>query len=186
MKLLLACAGLLGASVWAQQAPAPAAWDNSPRAAELAGQIARLKPLLDQLVPEDWAAQGADITYVQQWRTAQDELAALSTSAAQFDLQPKKLALALDTYFRLQSVEWRFESLIEGARRYQNPAIADQMSGVLRGNSAKRDALRAYIMDAATHQEQELSIVTQDAQRCRMELSQIPANARRSTANTKR
>lgn len=185
MKLLLACTGLFGVSVWAQQAPAPAAWDDSPRAAELAAQIARLKPLLDQLVPEDWAAQGADITYVQQWRTAQEELAALTTAADQFDRQPGKLTLALDTYFRLQSVEWRLESLIEGARRYQSPAVADQMSGILRGNSANRDGLRAYITAAAARQEQELTIVTQDAQRCRLELSQIPTLTRRPAATKK-
>lgn len=185
MKLLLACAGFLCVPLLGQQAATPAAWDDSPRAADLAERIARLKPLLNQLVPEDWAARGADVTYVYQWRTAQEELAGLAAVAAQFDLQPKKLTLALDTYFRLQSLEWRVESLAEGARKYQSPAIADEIANVLRGNSANRDALRVYITDAAASQEQELTVVTQDAQGCRTELSQIPAAARRPTA-TKR
>ena len=54
MKLLLACA-LLSLSAMGQEA----VWDNSPHGADLAAQAARLKPLLDQLKPEEWVAQGA-------------------------------------------------------------------------------------------------------------------------------
>jgi hypothetical protein len=181
MKLLVMCA--LSISLFGQTDRA--AWDESPRAADLAAQIAKLKPLLNQLVPDDWVAQGGSITYVQQWRTAQDELADLTLSAAEFDRQPKRLTYALDTYFRLQSVEWRFESLIEGARRYQNQAIADQMVNVLRGNSTNRDGLRAYITDLAGRNEKEFSIVNTDAQKCRQELSLIPTSARRSASTKK-
>ncbi len=103
MRLIFVFAFAL--SLFGQQKEA--AWDDSPRAAELVTQVARMKPLLDQLLPEDWVAQGASVTYIQQWRTAQDELAALTGAANAFDKQPKKLTLALDTYFRLQSIEWR-------------------------------------------------------------------------------
>lgn len=180
MKALLLCA--VSISLFGQT---EAAWDDSPRAADLAAKVASLKPILDQLVPEDWVAQGGSITFVQQWRTAQDELRALSAAAGEFDKQPKKLTLGLDTYFRLQSVEWRFESLIEGARRYQNQAIADRMADILRGNSSNRDSLRAYLTDLAARNEQEFTIVNTDAQRCRVELSQIPTVTRRATS-TKR
>ncbi len=180
MRLLLLCAFSL--SLFGQT---QAAWDDSPRAAELAAQVARMKPILDQLLPEDWVAQGGSVTYVQQWRVAQDELAALTTAANAFDKQPKKLTLALDTYFRLQSIEWRFESLADGARRYQNQTIADQMVDVIRGNSTNRDGLRAYITDLAARNEQEFTIINADAQKCRVELSQIPTVTRR-TASTKK
>jgi len=180
MKALLLCAFSL--SLFGQT---EAAWDDSPRAADLAARVSNLKPILNQLLPEDWVAQGGSVTYVQQWQVAQDELASLTTTAAAFDKQPKKLTLALDTYFRLQSVEWRFESLIDGARRYQNQAIADQMATILRGNSPNRDALRAYITDLAARKEQEFTIVNSDAQKCRAELSQIPTVTRRSASSKK-
>jgi hypothetical protein len=176
MKLLLVCA-VFSISAMGQDA----AWDNSPHAAELAAQAARLKPLLDQLTPEQWVAKGAPQAYVTQLQGAQQELVGLTAAAAQLDRQPQKLSVALDTYFRLQSLEWRFESLIEAVRKYQNPAVGDLMLSVLRGNSANRDALRAYITDLASRKEQEFSIVNQDAQSCRAELNQIPTARRRNT-----
>ncbi len=185
MRLLLLCALSLCLAEPALFGQKDAAWDDSPRAAELAAQVTRLKPLLDQLLPEDWVTQGASVTYIQQWHTAQDELAALATAANALDKQPKKLTLALDTYFRLQSVEWRLESLVDGARRYQNQTIADQMADLIRGNSANRDGLRAYITDLAARNEQEFSIINADAQKCRLELSQIPTVARRASSTKK-
>jgi len=158
-----------------------AAWDDSPHAAALAAQAARLKPLLDQLTPEAWVAKGAPQTYVTQFHNAQQELAGLTASAEQLDSQPQKLTLALDTYFKLQSLEWRFESLIEAVRKYQNPAVGDLMLSVLRTNSVHRDALRAYITDLAAAKEQEFTIVNQDAQSCRTQLSLIPTTTRRNT-----
>ena len=174
MKLLLVCA-LFSLSAFAQDA----VWDNSPHAAELATQAGRLKPLLDQLKPDEWLANGAPQAYVTQLEGAQQELTALTSTANYLDRQPQKLTVALDTYFRLQSLEWRFESLIEAVRKYQNPAVGDLMLSVLRGNSANRDALRGYITDLAAAKEQEFSIVNQDAQSCRTQLSLIPISTPR-------
>jgi hypothetical protein len=176
MKLLVLCA-LLSLSAFGQEA----AWDNSPHAAELAAQASRLRPLVDQLKPDDWLAKGAPQAYVTQLQGAQQELAGLAAAAAIFDKQPQKLTAALDTYFRLQSLEWRFESLIDAVRKYQSPSIGDQMLSVLRANSGNRDALRAFIADLAARKEQEFTVVNQDAQACRAQLSQIPTAKQRNT-----
>jgi hypothetical protein len=176
MKLLLLGA-LFSISAFGQLA----AWDNSPHAAELAAQAGRLKPLLDQLKPEEWIAKGAPQAYVTQLKGAQQELAGLTAAAALLDKQPQKLTAALDTYFRLQSLEWRFESLIEAVRKYQNPAVGDLMLSVLRANSANRDALREFITDLAARKEQEFNVVNQDEQACRTQLSQIPTAKQRNT-----
>jgi hypothetical protein len=146
----------------------------------LAAQVARLKPLLDRLKPEEWVSKGAPETYVKQLDGAQLELASLAAFAVQLEQQPQKLTVALETYFRLQSLEWRFESLIAVVNKYQDPAIADQLLSVLRGNSANRDGLRIYITELAARKEQEFNIVNQDAQSCRTQLSQIPTAARRN------
>ncbi|MEO5925324.1 MAG: hypothetical protein ABIR70_15995 [Bryobacteraceae bacterium] len=175
MKLFLVC-GLFSLSLIGQDA----AWENIPHAANLAAQAALLKPLLDQLKPEEWLAKGAPETYVTHLNGAQRELAALTASATELDRQPQKLTAALDTYFRLQALEWRFESLIAVVSKYQNPAIGDQLLSVLRGNAANRDGLRVYITELAARREQEFTIVNQDAQSCRTQLSQIPTAARRN------
>ena len=175
MKVLLVCAAFC-LSVFGQDA----AWENSPHAAELSAQADRLKPLLDQLKPEEWIAKGAPDTYVKQLQGAQLELAELAALARKLDQQPQKLTIALDTYFRIQALEWRFESLIAVVNKYQSQAVGDQILSVLRGNSANRDGLRMYITELAARKEQEFTIVNEDAQSCRTQLSQIPTATRRN------
>ena len=149
-----------------------AEWDISPTLDSLSVQARRLKPILDQLTPQAWVAKGAPDTYLQQWKRAQDELGYLLDSAKAVEKQPERLTLALDTYFRLQSLEARLNSLVEGVRNYQNPAVGDLLMGVLAENSANRDKLRQYITDLAATKEQEFQIVDKEAQRCRGVLTQ--------------
>ena len=106
-------------------------------------------------------------------------------AAALADRQPNKLTTALDAYFRLQTIEWEFDSILEAVRRYQNPAIADLMVGVLRGNSANRDALREFITDLAARKELEFTVISQDAQACRVQLSKIPTAKQPAGARSK-
>jgi hypothetical protein len=159
MKLL--CALLLAASAAVAQnsSGVSAEWDISPTIDSLSMQAKRLKPIL--------VAKGAPDTYIQVWKRAQDELGYLVDSAKAVGAQPERLTLALDTYFRLQSLEMRLNSLVDGVRNYQNPAIGDLLMGVLAENSANRDKLRQYITDLAGTKEQEYKIMDQEAQRCR-------------------
>ena len=172
MKFLLVCLLLAPVSLLAQAPSVPASWDTAKNVAALSAQAARLKPMLDQMTPEAWVAKGAPQTYVTQWRSAQDELQYLTQAAALFEQQPERLTAALDTYFRLQSVEWRLETLIEAVRRYQNPAIGDLILGELRQNTSHRDNLRQYITELAAQKEQQFSVVDQEAQRCRAQVLQ--------------
>jgi hypothetical protein len=159
------------------QSPAgvSAGWDISKTVAALSLQATRLKPILDQLRPQEWVAKGAPQTYVSQWKGAEDELGYLVNSAKSLEKQPERLTLALDTYFRLQSIESRLNSLVDGVRNYQNPAVGDLLIGVLAENSSNRDNLRQYIADLAATKEQEFQIVDKEAQRCRGVLSHQPA-----------
>ncbi len=151
-------------------------WDTTPMIASLSSQAARLKPILDQLTPKEWVAKGAPDAYIAQWKGAEDELGFLTDSAKALEKQPERLPLALDTYFRLQSLELRLNSLVEGVRNYQNPAVGDLLIGVAAENSANRDKLRQYITDLATTKEQEFEIADKEAQRCRGSLTkQTPA-----------
>ena len=179
MKFLLICA----LPVFA--AAQTAVWDDSPHATALAEQAARLKPLIAQLTPDEWVAKGAPPAYLTQLDHARQDIDSLANAATQFDRQPNKLTLALDTYFRLQTIEWEFDSILEAVRRYQNPAIADLMVGVLRGNSANRDALREFITDLAARKELEFTVISQDAQACRVQLSKIPTAKQPAGARSK-
>jgi hypothetical protein len=174
MKLLFVCFSLFAAAALAQDA----AWDNSPHARELSEQAARLKPLLDQLTPQDWVAQGASDTYVQQWKTAQQELEDLTNAALKLEQQPQRLTAAIDTYFRMQSLEWHLESVIDGTKKYQNQQLGDQLLSALRGNSGYRDNLRQYILELSSRKEQEFTIMTRDAQMCREQLTEGPKSSR--------
>lgn len=152
------------------------AWDISPTLDALSAQSKRLKPILDQLTPQQWVSKGAPETYVAQWRDAQTELGYLVEAVKALEKQPDRLSLALSAYFRLQALELRLNSLVDGVRTYQNPAVGDLLVGVLGENATNRDKLRQYITDLAATKEQEFQIVDQEAQRCRGVLSrQAPA-----------
>ena len=158
----------------AQGVSAP--WDISQTVNALAAQAERLKPVLEQLTPEQWQSKGAPATYVTQWRAAQDEVGYVLRAADALSKQPEKLSLAFETYFRMQAVEAQINSLVEGVRRYQNPAVGDLMISVMAANSTNRDQLRQYITDLTETKEQEFQIVDKEAQRCRANLvRQAPA-----------
>jgi hypothetical protein len=150
-------------------------WDISQTLDALSAQAKRLKPILDQLTPEAWVSKGAPQTYVTQWKGAEDELGYLVNSAQALEKQPEKLTLALDAYFRLQSLEMRLNSLVDGVRNYQNPAVGDLLIGVLAENSSNRDKLRQYITDLANTKEKEFEVADKEAQRCRGVISRQPA-----------
>jgi len=173
MKYLLPLV-LLSLTVRGQGVSAP--WDISQTVTALAAQAERLKPVLEQLTPEQWQSKGAPATYVTQWRAAQDEVGYVLRAADALGKQPDKLSLAFETYFRLQAVEAQINSLVEGVRRYQNPAVGDLMISVMAANSTNRDQLRQYITDLAETKEQEFQIADKEAQRCRgMLVRQAPA-----------
>ena len=138
-------------------------WDVSQAAKNLSAQAERLKPLLDQLSPQEWQAKGAPAGYVTQRKNAQDELGYMMRAAANLSRDPEKLTVALETYFRLQALESQVTSLVEGVRRYQNPAVGDLIVSVMGANSSNRDQLRQYITDLAQTREQEFEIVDKEA-----------------------
>ena len=179
MKSLILLFPLVSIPLFGQapgQAPSvPASWDVSKSVSELAAQVAQLKPLLAQLTPRDWVEKGAPEAYLGQWEGARQELDYLDQTARTLEKQPEKLTAALDVYFRLQGIEWRLESLSEGARKYQSPASGDQLAAAVGEDATKRDQLRQYITDLATQNEQEFAVVEREAQRCREEQNKLPA-----------
>jgi len=152
-------------------------WDTSKTIAAFSDQAKRLKPILDQLTPQQWVAKGAPQTYVSQWQEAEQELSYVGTSAQSLERDPERLTLALDTYFRWERLASDLTSLVEGVRHYQNPAVGDLVVSVLGENSSNRELLKQHITDLAAQNEQEFAVVDKEAQRCRGQVTR-PAPAR--------
>jgi hypothetical protein len=180
MKNPLSVLALVSALPWcgaAQQAGVPTEWEVQKLVETVATQSGRILPLIEQVHPKEWVAKGASDTYVQQWDSAHSQAAALKISSGNLVHEPARLTAALDTFFRLQSLETVLVSLIDGVRRYQNPALADLLRGVLSESSASRQQLRQYLTDLAAAKELEAKVMDQEAQRCRENISRQPVAA---------
>ena len=166
---ILALISMAGLWAVAQQPGVPTEWDVQKMVQNIASQSARVQPLVEQIHPKAWV--GASETYLQQWNSAHSQAQALKLSSDNLVQEPARLTAAIDTYFRLENLEVVLGSLIEGVRKYQNPALADLLRGVLSENSASRQQLRQYLVDLANIKEQEFKVMDQEAQRCRENIS---------------
>ena len=181
--LLIAAASIAPAQQSTQPASAgPQAgveteWDLRKLLDALVAGAARLKPLMDQVNPQNWADKQGAANYLPQWKSAQNEIQYLTHSTQELAKEPERLTLALETYFRLQAIQNAIGSLNEGVRTYQNPAVADLLQGAVAENSTNRERLKAYITELAQTKEQELKIMDKEAQRCRGMLTRQPTPA---------
>ena len=166
---------------WAQNPPPAQSgaamdneWDLRKLIDSLSTESKRLKPLLDQADPSKWEDKSAATSYAAQWKSAQNEIQYLGTTAVNFAKEPERLTLALETLFRLESLERTLASYSNGLKRYGNPAVAELIDGVARENVDNREHLRQYVSELAQTKEQEFRIADQEAQRCRNTLSRQP------------
>jgi hypothetical protein len=182
---------LTGVPLGAQQPPAakkPAApsdavpagglspeWDVETSLKALSGQAQRLKPILEQIKPQEWVAKGAPQAYVRQLQSAGNELTYFTAATQKLAQHPEKLTVALEALFRMEALQTFLGSIAEGIRKYQNPALADLLLGVQSENWNNREKLRQYVVDLATTQEHQLQVMDQETQRCRLFLSRQPA-----------
>ncbi len=178
MKLPWRCLLLLSVAVRAAaQVPSgglATEWDILKTLSSLSEQTRRLRPALEELRPADWVAQGAPATYTAQSKSALAELGYLAGTVAELSRKPDRLTMTLEAFLRLQALETQLDSLSQGVRRYQNPALADLLQGMISENSASREKLRQYLVDLAAAKEEEFRIADQEAQRCRASLIQQP------------
>ncbi len=149
-------------------------WDFQKTVQQLITDTNRLRPTIDQIKPQEWVAKGAPQAYVGQYNSTRTQLDGVIWSAGQLSKEPEKLTAALDTLFRLQTLELMLSSLSEGVRRYQNPELADLLNGIRSEHSASRERLQQYVVDLAATKEQEFAVIDKEAQRCRGALVRPP------------
>ena len=177
MKYLrLFSVGVLAACAAVAQTGVATEWDVRTLVRALDTQEQHLRPLLDQIKPDTWISKGAPQTYLAQWKSTEAELRYLLQTSQALSQQPEKLPLALDTYFRMESLDAMLGSLVEGIRNYQSPQVAASVQAVVNETSGNRDKLRDYIRELAKQKDTEFQIADREAQRCRAALLRQPAN----------
>jgi hypothetical protein len=154
-----------------------AEWDVRKSMTALAEQTKGLQPLLDRVKPEEWVSRGAPDAYGKQLNSAKTNLQYLVYSTDKLAHEPERLTLALDAYFRMQSMEMLLNSLRDGVQKYQPGALSNELSSAVAENSNGRERLRSLISDLASAQEQEFQVLNQEAQRCRGMIIKQPAGA---------
>jgi hypothetical protein len=150
-------------------------WDVRKTVDSLASQVKRIQPILEQVRPDSWT--GASETYLTQWKSTRQQLDGVQVVLAHLGREPERLTTAFDAFLRLQNLDLLLGSLGDGLRRYQNPALADLLAGIVAEGGAQRLQLRQYVQDLASLKEQELAVMDREAQLCRAAVSRQPRPA---------
>lgn len=185
MRSTFLCATVLWAfsagGLAAQSGGIPPEWEVRKQMTALAEHVQRVEPVLEQIHPEEWVKKGAPQAYVGQLSRTRAEIGYLVGSTKELAAHPERMTTALDTFFRMESVDAMLRSVAAGIRKYQNPAVAELLQGLIADTSADRDKLRQYLVDLAADREQQYKVMDQEAQRCRSTLSRQERPAARPT-----
>lgn len=178
--ILFACAGAISVSAQSPAAPQQAAglesdWDIAPVLQEIGAHAARVLPLLDRADVSQWAAKGAPAAYAAQLQTSKDQARALVDAVKALSASPEALPSELQVLFREQALETLLTSVAEAVRKYQDPAVAQQLIALNAEAGADRDKLQQYVVNLAATREKEYHVMDEETQRCRAQLLAAPA-----------
>lgn len=157
-------------------------WELRKTVETLTAHTKRIQPILEQVRPESWT--GASETYLAQWKSTRSQLDGVQVVLGHLGREPEKLTTAFDAFLRLQNLDVLLGSLGDGVRRYQNPALADLLAGIVAEGGGPRIQLRQYLQDLATLKEQELAVMDREAQKCRAIVSRQPRPAPKKSEGT--
>jgi len=160
----------------AQGGGIPPEWETRKDIDALIAQVKRIRPLLDELRPDEWVAKGASPAYVAQRKSAQDAVGYVVSTAQRLSATPDRMTIVLETFFRIQSLEAIVTSLGEATARYQNPSLAQLLQSVTGESGIHKEKLRQYMLDLAAVKEAEFNLIDKEAQRCRGITSTQPAD----------
>lgn len=173
VEMLKSLALLLAAApVWAQVGGLPPEWELRKQLTVIAENAGRFQPVLEKIDVATW--KNAPSGYAGQLDRVRTELGYLVSTVQSLAKQPERLTLALDAYFRMDSVDQMLRSLEVGIRKYQNPAVADLLQDLMSQGATDREQLRQYIVELAADREIQFRAADEEAQRCRASLSRQP------------
>jgi hypothetical protein len=155
----------------------PPDWDAGVIIGEMGNHAARLLPTLNKIDAKAWAAQGASETYAAQLQSAKDQASAIAAEAKTLSRNPEKLSGCLEFFFRIQGLEQMIDSLDGAVRKYQSPALADELAAQSAENGTNRNRFQTYVVTLAAQREQECAVMDKEAQRCRSVVATEPPPA---------
>ncbi len=150
----------------------------------VAAHAARIEPMLQQLKPNDWVAKGAPDTYVTQFNSAIEQIHVIQSEMSALAQHPEQMTESIKALFRVQSSHRTLISLMEGLRRWQNPALAELIESVAAEDQTDLDHLEQYVLQLAIEKDQQYAVVDSEAQRCRATLSRQPAENPKTNKRT--
>jgi hypothetical protein len=177
MRLLLA-ALIFSCGAFAQQTSSSPNLTDEELAAifsRLSQRAGRIEPMLEQVHPNDWIAKGAPDTYLTQWNSTLEQFRAIQSDMSALAQHPDRLTESMKALFRMQATNQALGSLMGGARKYQNPALADLIESVAAEANGDIDRFEKYLLELANEKERQFTVVDNEAQRCRAILSRQPA-----------
>jgi hypothetical protein len=151
---------------------------------QISQRAARIEPMLQQLHPKEWIANGAPDTYLAQWTTANQQFRAIQSDMAELVQQPENMTESMKALFRIQTAHQMLGSLMGGVRKYQNPALADLIESVAAEAGADIERIERRLVEMAAEKDQQFTVVDREAQRCRATLSKQPAQPSRPIRKT--
>jgi hypothetical protein len=144
-----------------------APWDIRQMLTALNAENEKMKPVLEQMHPQQWLDNGAPPAYVSQYQAARTRMDDVIRSVKGLSQQTDSLSAALDTYFRMESLEISARSVYECVKKYGERTSAEQLSEVIAQNFNNRQKFREYLRDLSVQREEEFKIADEEAQRCR-------------------
>lgn len=150
----------------------------------ISNHAARIEPMLQQLKPNEWVAKGAPDTYVTQFNSAIEQIHAIQSDMSMLAQHPEQMTECMKALFRVQSSHRTLNSLMDGLRRWQNPALAELIESVAAQDQGDLDRLEQYVLQLANEKDQQYAVVDSEAQRCRATLSRQPAENPKTNKRT--
>jgi hypothetical protein len=143
------------------------AWELKPQLEALNAQLQRYEPVLRKLELQGWVDRGAPEVWKEQHANALREALYLQQSSALLAKSPEKLAAALDTYLRMETLQSLVSSLAGAAEQYQSSATAETLRALSHETDPHRDKLRQYLLELAANRDATLGVLETEARRCR-------------------
>ena len=137
--------------------------------------FARLEPMLEQVRAKTWEEKGAPETYAIQYKRVQDQIRKQQQDLATLAQHTDNLQEGMRELYKIQAFHRSLTSVMEGLRKYQNPALADLISAVAAEDQTLQDRFQYYLIQLASDKDVQYQMVDKESQRCRALLSKQPA-----------
>lgn len=149
-------------------------WEVLAMAESLVEHSKNMEELMLRVRPKEWIQDGAPKAFVSQHEELIQDIGKLSLSAQNMHRNPEKLSAVVDTYLWLDRLNSMVASVAQGARKYQNAAVADLLIVAKDRNMSQGQGLKTYLRQLVIAREMEMEIAHSEAQRCRGELAARP------------